>query len=107
MRPRRSALGIALALAVAFASTSGCYRASFADARSAGQETHGVWVHGFLFGLVGSRAVDARYECASEPAAIDVFESAGSFALTVVSLGIYTPRVAAVTCAAAPGGSRP
>ncbi|HEX4338579.1 MAG TPA: hypothetical protein VH062_21890 [Polyangiaceae bacterium] len=98
MRSRVRHLRTICALAVAV-TTPGCFSASFADARVVPGETHEVWLHGYLYGLVGSRDVDARYTCANAVSGVAVVETAPTVTLTLVTLGIYTPRVATVRCA--------
>jgi hypothetical protein len=98
MRSTGSILRLCFAVVVALAATPGCFAATFVDARFAPQETHDVWVHGYLFGLIGTTGVDARYVCASDAVGVDVHESAVTWTLTVITLGVYTPRVAAITC---------
>jgi hypothetical protein len=86
---------------------TGCFKATFEDARAPIGERHEVWLDGYLFGLSGSGDIDTRFFCESGPARVGVYETAGTWLLTLLSLGIYTPRKAAVTCArAAPARGR-
>ncbi len=94
----RGILRTALTAAVATLAASGCYSATFADARFQPDETHDVWLHGYVYGLVGSTAVDTRFSCRGEATGVGFHESAATFALTFVTLGIYTPRMATITC---------
>jgi hypothetical protein len=94
----------ALAFVAASCMATGCFEATFVDARSPAEARQDVWLDGFLFGLVGSGEVDTRFFCESGPAKVGVYTNAGTWALTVLSLGIYTPKKAAVTCAAARRG---
>ncbi len=80
---------------------SGCYTATFTTPRAPSTEAHEVWLDGFLFGLVGGAPVDARFYCSTEPATVGVRESPLSWGTAVLTLGIYTPRVASITCASA------
>lgn len=96
-RPGR--LRHALAIAVASCVATGCFKATFEDARSPVEVRQVVWLDGFFFGLVGAREVDTRFFCDAGPARIGVYTNAVTWALTLLSLGIYTPRKAAVTCA--------
>jgi hypothetical protein len=89
----------ALAIVALSCVATGCFKATFADVRSPVGERHEVWLDGYLFGLAGSGEVDTRFFCKSGPAKVSVYESAGTWALTVLSLGIFTPRKAAVACA--------
>lgn len=96
-RPGR--LRHALAIVVASCIAPGCFKATFEDARSPLEVRQDVWLDGFLFGLVGSGELDTRFFCDTGPARVGVYTNAGTWALTLLSLGIYTPRKAAVTCA--------
>lgn len=105
---RRGWLRHALAMVAASFIATGCFKATFVDVRSPAATRHDVWLDGYLFGLIGTGEVDTRFFCESGPARVGVSESAGTWALTVLSLGIYTPRKAAISCAgtasARPGG---
>lgn len=103
---RSGRLRRALAIAAVSCTATGCFRATFADARLPVGIRQDVWLDGFLFGLVGSEEVDTRFFCDSGPAWVGVYTSAGTWALTALSLGIYTPRKAAVTCARSPTAGR-
>jgi len=76
------------------------------DARAPAGETHEVWLDGYAFGLIGSGEVDTRFYCESEAAGVGVHQTAATWALTVLSLGLYTPRVARITCARTPIGKQ-
>lgn len=88
-----------LLLAATLAST-GCYRATFyRDASVSKGETHDEWTNFYVFGLVGDERVDVRPFCpGGEVAAV---QTGGNFAtglVSVVTIGIYTPRKVYVTC---------
>jgi hypothetical protein len=91
----RRALGVVAASCIA----TGCFKATFEDARSPAGARYEVWLDGYFFGLAGSGDVDTRFFCESAPVRVGVYESAETWALTVLSLGLYTPRRAVVTCA--------
>ncbi len=100
-------LRCALAIVAASCIATGCFKATFEDAHVPVAERHVVWLDGYLFGLSGSADVDTRFFCRSGAARVGVYETAGTWFSTLLSLGIYTPRKAAITCAgAAPARER-
>ena len=69
------------------------------DVRSVGDE-HTQWSSFFLAGSVGEANVDVERVCGpgGTAAEMGVGHNVFTVALTVVTLGIYTPRVAYLTC---------
>ncbi len=62
-------------------------------------QVYRAWVNGFAFGLVGSRAVDVRDVCPSgEATLVRTRQSFATVTLSVVSLGLYTPRQVELHC---------
>jgi hypothetical protein len=58
-----------------------------------------AWVNGFAFGLIGDRAVDVRDVCASGDATlVRTRQSFATVTLSVVSVGLYTPRQIELHC---------
>jgi hypothetical protein len=88
-----------LVIAAASCLSSGCFKATLQEPRSPVGETHDLWLHGFVFGLIGVDEIDTRFFCEAETAKVGVYQSAGTFTVTLLSLGIYSPRKAAITCA--------
>ena len=90
-----------LLLAATLAS-SGCYRATFyRDPSVSKGETHDQWTNFYVFGLVGKQRVDVRPFCPGGD--IASVQTGGNFATGLVSLvtiGVYTPRKVYVTCPA-------
>lgn len=62
--------------------------------------SHERWVHYYMLGLVGEDDIDLRYYCRSGALRVERGATFGTLALSVVTLGIYTPRKMWVTCAA-------
>lgn len=60
---------------------------------------HERWVHYYALGLVGEDDVDFRYYCRHGALRIERGATFGTLALSVVTLGIYTPRKMWLTCA--------
>jgi len=83
----------------------GCGAATFSEPRFARSERHDVWLHHYLYGLVGQRELDARRYCARGVANVRVFESGSSLLLSVLTLGVYTPVVARVECGVETGAT--
>lgn len=96
----------AFALAAALWPLTGCYGATFAAPRSPERETHEVWLDEYFFGLAGSGDVDTRFLCPAAPESVGVRQNGLTLALTALTLGIYTPRIARVTCANPPRSRR-
>jgi len=95
MKSRLAALALTLAL-----STSACYRATFyRDPGVIKGTAHEQWTDFYVFGLVGEESFDVRRFCSNGDAA--VLQTGGNFAtglVSVLTIGIYTPRKVYVTC---------
>jgi hypothetical protein len=90
MTPVRSAT---LALLLGSLGAPGCA----APSRAA----HVVPMRSYVLGTLGDREVDVRDVCGDRPARmLAVAPSAGSVALGILTLGLYTPRELRVTCVA-------
>jgi hypothetical protein len=92
---RRLLLGALLALA-------GCYKATFHESATAVRgRQHEQWSDFFILGLVGSQTFEVAHFCGAE--AVAEIRTGGNFLtglVSVITIGIYTPRKAYVTCAA-------
>lgn len=74
--------------------------ATFQEPRHARAESHSVWASYFLVGLIGHNDVDVRDHCPSGRASeVETGTDAGTLAVSVLTIGIYTPRRVLVTCA--------
>jgi len=61
-------------------------------------DVHKTWVNGFLWNLVGGRVSITEF-CGDRPiAAIDTRRSFGNALVSWLTLGIYTPMHATITC---------
>jgi hypothetical protein len=59
-----------------------------------------VWLPAYLFGSIGGGDLDVRDVCPSGTAAeLTIGSSFGTLGVSVVTLGVYTPREAKVQCA--------
>ena len=81
---------------------SGCYKATFHESATAVRgRQHEAWSDFFLLGLVGSQTFEVTQFCGAQPVA--EVRTGGNFLtglVSVITIGIYTPRKAYVTCAA-------
>ena len=79
----------------------GCFKATFTDARHPEPaETSVAYRSYFLAGAVGSGDVDVRDYCRSGVARqVRTESSFGTMLISVLTVGIYTPRVVTITCA--------
>lgn len=77
----------------------GC-AATFRDPRVAPGEEKTKWAHFYLVGSLGEAEVDVRDHCPTARAhEVWIGEDVLTLAVSVVTLGIYTPRKVAITCA--------
>jgi len=91
---------VALAISVF---TTGC-AATLVDPRVPAGAEKSEWVDFYLFGLLGHEVVDVRDLCPTARAhEVHVGSNVATLGLSVVTLGIYTPRKVTVTCAKARG----
>ena len=66
---------------------------------AAGADVRSVWLPAYLFGSVGGGDLDVRDVCASGTAQqLSVGSSFGTLGVSVLTLGVYTPREAKVQC---------
>lgn len=80
----------------------GC-AATFVDVRVKPGEEKTQWAHFYVLGALGEAEVDVRDHCPTARAhAVWVGEDVFTLAVSVVTLGIYTPRKVAVTCEKVP-----
>jgi hypothetical protein len=94
VRPVRWALPLLL--------LSGC-SATFSEPAVAPGERHSRWTSSFLYGSVGRAEVDVREVCGCGRAReVESGANALTIAISVATLGIYTPRRLLVTCEASP-----
>jgi Bor protein len=94
-------LGKAALLAVLLGS-AGCYKATFIRDPSAVKGAEGdQWLNFFVFGLVGEETVDVRRFCPDgRVAQVQTHGNFGTGIVSILTIGIYTPRKVTVTCAA-------
>ena len=79
---------------------SGCFQTTFVNPGVPEGEEHDPWVNFFMFGLAGEAEVDVRDFCPGEVASVGVGQNGGTWIVSLLTLGIYTPRKVYITCAA-------
>lgn len=89
------------ALLAALLGSAGCYKATFIRDPSA---VKGVerdqWLDFFVFGIVGEQNLDIKQFCADgRVAEVQTHGNFGTGVVSVLTIGIYTPRKVTVTCA--------
>lgn len=88
-------------LVLAVVLTAGCFKATFGDPTAVPGIEHDRWTDFYVFGLVGDEVIDLREFCPDGRAA--EVRTGGNFPtvlVTVVTIGIYAPRIVYVTCSA-------
>jgi hypothetical protein len=74
--------------------------ATFQEPRHPRAESHSVWASYFVVGLIGKNDVDVRDHCKSGRASeIETGTDFGTLVVSLLTIGIYTPRRVLVTCA--------
>lgn len=92
---------LALLAAVLF-SSAGCYRATFyKDPNVVVGEEHDEWSDFFVFGLVGTQHFEVERFCpGAQVAEVRTGGNVGTGVVSVLTMGIYTPRKVYVSCSA-------
>jgi hypothetical protein len=73
---------------------------SLAACAAPSREVRRVWLPAYGFGAFGGGDVDVRDVCASGRASeLSVGSTWGTLAVSIVTLGVYTPREARLRCA--------
>lgn len=95
-----------LAAAAALLTSTACYHAVIETGRPAGTTVvQRPWVNMFLWGLVAAQPIDVSTQCPGGLAKVETQLSVPNALATIVTLGIYSPRTATITCAAGRSGS--
>ena len=103
MPSRKTALAAA---AAAMLTSTACYRAVVETGRPAGTTVvQKPWVNTFIWGLVAAQPIDVSAQCPGGLARVETQMSVPNALATIVTLGLYTPRTATITCAAGRSGS--
>ena len=85
------------------ASLSGCYNLKYYDSTVPGPgQSHKVWVHSFVAGLVTAGELDFAAECPKGVYKMQSNHSPVVVLLTVVTVGIYSPVNIVLTCGTGP-----
>ena len=92
-----------LAAACLTLSSSGCFTTALRDARVRPGEEHDEWRSFFFWGLAGHAEVDVREYCpAGEVHEVAIGTNGGTWVVSSLTLGIYSPEKIYVTCGAGP-----
>lgn len=78
---------------------AGCFQTTFVNPSVSPGEEHDPWTHFFLWGLVGEAEMDVRELCSGDVYSVGFGQNFGTYMVSLVTLGIYTPRKIYVTCA--------
>ncbi len=90
----------ARALALLFGALASACAATFQEPRQPKAEHHSVWASYFVLGIIGKNDVDVRDHCRSGRASeIETGSNLATLGVSVLTIGIYTPRRVLVTCA--------
>src|SRR5438105_394735 len=82
-------------------STAACYHAIVDTGRPAGTTVvNKPWVATWVFGLVPAQELNVAAECPNGIARVETQQSFVNGLVGVITLGIYTPQTATITCAA-------
>jgi hypothetical protein len=92
-----------LALALGALVLNGCFTHDLRDARYAAGTRHQEWTNHFFWGLVGHETVDAGKWCGGgEVAGFGTGANGGTWFVSLITLGIYSPKTVWVDCSAGP-----
>ncbi len=80
----------------------GCYAVRYQTRATASGRKHTIPAHFFLWGLAGEKDVDLDAVCPEGPARWSNHASAVDVLLTVITVGIYSPRTITVECERTP-----
>jgi hypothetical protein len=96
----------ALAAVAALLTSTACYHAVVETGRPAGTTVvQKPWVNTFIWGLVAAQPIDVSTQCTGGIAKVETLLSVPNALATIVTLGLYTPRTATITCAAGRSGA--
>jgi hypothetical protein len=85
--------------------SSGCFHQVVRTGRPAGQTVvDKPWVSTWIWGLVAAKDIDVRAQCPGGVAVVETEQSFVNGLVGALTLGIYTPMHARITCA---GGAVP
>lgn len=105
MSLRRATLTAATVAAGLLTSTA-CYHAVVETGRPAGSTVvTKPWVPTWIFGLVPAKEIDVAAECPGGIAKVETQQTFANGLVGLVTLGLFTPQSATITCAAGRSGS--
>ena len=97
-----------LAAAAAVVLSAACYHATVETGRPVGSTVVSKpWVATFLWGLVPAKDISVAAECPNGIARVETQQTFVNGLVGLLTLGIYTPQTATITCAASRTGALP
>lgn len=91
------------AVALVVLGATGCFKHDYRDYRYEPGERKLQWTGHFLWGLAGREVVDVKAWCDGEPAyEVGTGANGGTWFVTLITLGIYSPKIVWVRCSAGP-----
>lgn len=101
LRPRTLLSALALA---ALTTTTACFHAVVETGRApSATVVQKPWVNTFVFGLVAAPEIDVTAQCPRGVAKVETQQTFVNGLVGLLTLGIYTPQSATITCAAGAG----
>lgn len=95
-----------LAIVLALTTSAACYHAVVETGRPAGTTVvQKSWVNTFVFGLVPASDIDVSARCPGGVARVETQQTFVNGLVGLITLGIYTPQSATITCAAGRTGA--
>lgn len=86
--------------------STACYHAVVETGRPAGTTVvQKNWVNTFVFGLVAAQPIDVTAQCPGGVAKVETQQTFVNGLVGLLTLGIYTPQAATITCAAGRSGA--
>jgi hypothetical protein len=78
----------------------GCYRAAYRTGKPPNGQVHTQWNHFFLWGVVNTAKVDVTAVCEHGMSELIIRKSVANWFASTLTLGLYSPRIAIIHCAA-------
>lgn len=84
---------------------NGCFTTSLRDARMTPGEKHDEWRSFFLYGMAGHAEVDVKEYCPGDVYEVAMGTNFGTWFVSIITLGIYSPEKIFVTCSSGPAAA--
>jgi len=93
---------LATAMVTALTLGSGCYRSAYRTALPPSGETYSQWNHFFLWGLINTAEINVAAVCPSGLSTLEIRDTPGTFLVSLLTLGLYSPLESTTHCASPP-----